>query len=185
MERYQLHTDDALLNLLKEDDERAFNEIYNRYWRILFTIATSRLKNTHAVEDIIHDVFASLWKNRRSIHVRSLQHYLASSTRYLIFKVIRKNINLQHYIESGSDMNNEFELENTLHNKHLLEFVTREIDTLPERCKMIFKYSREQGMTNKEIALEMNITSKTVENQINKALNHLRFSMKRILFFFL
>lgn len=184
MEMYQLHTDDMLLNLLKEDDESAFNEIYNRYWRILFTIATSRLKNNHAAEDIIHDVFASLWKNRHSVHVRSLQHYLSSSTRYLIFKVIRKSVNEQIYIQAGSLTNNAFELENALHNKKLLEFVANEIETLPERCKMIFKYSREHGMTNKEIALEMNITSKTVENQINKALNHLRFSMKRILFFF-
>ena len=88
-------------------------------------------------------------------------------------------------MSADEEMNNGFELENALHNKCLLEFVSREVDVLPERCKMIFKYSREKGMTNKEIAMEMNITSKTVENQINKALHHLRFSMKKKFFFFL
>ena len=172
-----------LLILLKEDDERAFNEIYDRYWRILFTLAFSRLRNTYPAEDILHDIFASLWKNRKSADIRSLDHYLASSTRYMVFKVIRKNAQTHQYVQSNKSLIPQFEMENTLHNKFLLEFIAREVDGLPERCKMIFKYSREKGMTNREIALEMNITPKTVENQINKALHHLRFSMKKLLQF--
>ncbi|PVD52856.1 RNA polymerase subunit sigma-70 [Terrimonas sp.] len=179
MQNYQLYTDDALLTLLKIDDGQAFNEVYNRYWKMLFSLASSRLRNTHTAEDIIHDVFASLWKNRKNADIRSLQHYLASSTRYLVFKVIRKNAHAHQYAPSDPDI--IFEPENSLHNKYLLEFIAREVDTLPEKCRMVFKYSREKGLTNKEIALEMNITSKTVENQINKALHHLRFSMKKIL----
>lgn len=185
MENYQLFTDDELLILLRKDDACAFNEIYHRYWRILFAIASSRLQNTHCAEDTLHDVFASLWKNRHKAQIRTLQHYLASCTRYIVFKRIRKSINERNYMNAGEEMNSGFELENALHNKCLLEFVSKEVDVLPERCKMIFKYSREKGMTNKEIAMEMNITSKTVENQINKALHHLRFSMKKMLFFFL
>lgn len=178
MKGYSLNSDDALLCLLAQDDELAFNEIYRRYWRILFGIASGKLKSSFLAEDIIHDVFASLWKNRKSIYIQSLQHYLASSTRYLVFKAIRKSTLQQHSVLSASV---EFKLEDSLHNKCLLEFVTREIDTLPLRCRTIFKYSRERGMSNKEIAMEMQISSKTVENQINKALHHLRFSMKKML----
>lgn len=185
MKTYQSYSDDVLLSHLSKDDELAFNEIYQRYWRTLFGIASSRLRNTHIAEDIIHDVFASLWKNRNHIQIQSLQHYLSSATRYLVFKFIRKNTYQQHYLQSASNLADEFKLENALHNKRLLEYVNREVDTLPERCRTIFKYSREIGMTNKEIALEMNITSKTVENQINKALHHLRFSMKKMLQFLL
>lgn len=181
MKDYQLYTNDMLLMLLKGDDERAFGEIYNRYWRILFAIAFSRLRNTCTAEDILHDIFASLWKNRKSADIYSLDHYLASSTRYMVFKVIRKSAQAHQYAESSQGLIAEFELENTLHNKCLLEFIAKEVDALPERCKMIFKYSRDKGMTNREIALEMNITPKTVENQINKALHHLRFSMKKLL----
>lgn len=180
MNGYQSYSDDVLLSLLLEEDVQAFNEIYHRYWRILFAIAASRLRNPYLAEDIIHDVFAGLWKNRKTIHIHSLEHYLAASTRYLVFKVIRKNNLEQRYIESRDEIITEFKIENVLHNKRLLEFVTREVDNLPERCRMIFKYSREQGLSNKEIAMEMKITSKTVENQINKALHHLRFSMKKM-----
>ena len=183
MRIYHSYTDDALLTLLKIDDEKAFNEVYNRYWKILFSIASSRLRNTHAAEDIIHDVFAGLWKNRKCADIHSLQHYLASATRYLVFKVIQKNAHAHQYITSVPNIITTFEPEHSLHNKYLLEYISREVDTLPEKCRIIFKYSREKGMTNKEIALEMNITSKTVENQINKALHRLRFSMKKILMF--
>lgn len=179
MQHYHLYTDDDLLALLKTGDGQAFNEVYNRYWKILFSITSSRLRNIHTAEDIIHDVFVGLWKNRKNSDIRSLQHYLASSTRYLIFKVIRKNAYVHQYAAPGEDIT--FEPENSLHNKYLLEYISREVDSLPEKCRMIFKYSREKGMTNKEIALEMNITSKTVENQINKALHRLRFSMKKML----
>jgi RNA polymerase sigma-70 factor (ECF subfamily) len=180
MKGYPLNSDDALLCLLAQDDELAFNEIYRRYWRILFGIASGKLKSSFLAEDIIHDVFASLWKNRKSVYIQSLQHYLASSTRYLVFKAIRKST-LQQSQQSLQRPSSEFTLEDSLHNKCLLEFVTREIDTLPLRCRTIFKYSREKGMSNKEIAMEMQISSKTVENQINKALHHLRFSMKKML----
>ncbi|MBX3241461.1 MAG: sigma-70 family RNA polymerase sigma factor [Chitinophagaceae bacterium] len=180
MRDYQLYTDDELLCLFKEDNEYAFNEVYRRYWKLLFVIASSHLKSSYAAEDIVHDVLASLWKNRRSLQVRSLQHYLASSTRYLVFRAIRKNLSERQYIESNADTATPFDLENTFHNKRLLEFVAREVDTLPERCREIFKY-REKGLTNREIAMEMNITLKTVENQLNKALHRLRFSLKRLL----
>ena len=181
MKGYPLNSDDALLCLLAQDDELAFNEIYRRYWRILFGIASVKLKSSFLAEDIIHDVFASLWKNRKSIYIQSLQHYLASYTRYMVFKAIRKSTLQQHSQQSLHSVYVEFKLEDSLHNKCLLEFVTREIDTLPLRCRTIFKYSRERGMSNKEIAMEMQISSKTVENQINKALHHLRFSMKKML----
>jgi len=181
MNGYQLYSDDALLYLLTEDDERAFSEVYRRYWRTLFGIATSRLRNIQVAEDIIHDVFASLWKNRHKIKIESLHYYLSAATRYMIFKTIRKSAIEHQYLASRNEPVSEFKLENSLHNKYLLEFVNREIDMLPDRCRTIFKYSREEGMTNKQIAVEMKISPKTVENQINKALHQLRFSVKGVL----
>ncbi len=171
-----------MLDLLAEDDELAFTEIYHRYWKALFAIASSRLQNALLAEDILHDVFASLWNNRYKIKINSLQNYLSSATRYLVFAAIRKNVHDRRYRAAQTDnTQTEFNIENALHNKRLLEFVNREMELLPEKCRLVFKYSREKGMTNKEIAAEMKITLKTVENQMNKALHHLRFSMKKIL----
>jgi RNA polymerase sigma-70 factor (ECF subfamily) len=181
LKKYQLYNDTALLGFLSENDERAFTEIYNRYWKILYAIAYSRVGNIQVTEDIVHDVLASLWINRAKLNINSLPNYLASATKYMIFASIRKNTHEQHYLDSLQETAMGFDIENSVHNKCLLEFVHKEVETLPEKCRLIFKYSREKGMTNKQIAEELKITSKTVENQINKALHHLRISMKKIL----
>lgn len=170
-----------MLGFLSANDEQAFTEIYNRYWKILYSIAYSRLGNSQFTEDIVHDVFASLWRNRAKLEINSLPNYLASAIKYMIFATIRKSAHEQHYRDSLNDAGIGFDIENAVHNKCLLEFVHKEVETLPEKCRLIFKYSREKGMTNKQIAEELKITSKTVENQINKALHHLRVSMKKIL----
>lgn len=181
MRTYHLYSDNELLCLLPEDDARAFSEIYNRYWKMIYAIAYKRLKDAGLAQDILHDVFASLWKNRHKTEINSLQNYLATSSKYLVFAAIRRNIKEHYYQEEQTALPYEPSAENDLLYKQLAEIASREIESLPERCRLVFKYSREQGMSNREIALEMKISQKTVENQINKALHQLRFSMRKIL----
>lgn len=167
-----------MLHLLPADDEKAFTEIYNRYWKVVFAIALSRLRDAPLAEDILHDVFASLWANRNKTEIDSLQNYLASATKYLVFASIRKKAHQERY--SAAQLKAELNIEDDYLYKQLYEFASKEIESLPERCRLIFRY-REKGMTNSEIALQMKISIKTVENQINKAFHHLRFAMKKML----
>jgi RNA polymerase sigma-70 factor (family 1) len=178
---YHLYDDSELLRLLAEGDEKAFSEIYNRYWKKIYAIGYSRLKNVQLAEDILHDVFASLWKNREKAEINSLQNYLATASKYLVFAAIRKSIREQQYQAAQPEFSEELSSENELLYKQLAAFAAKEIESLPERCRLIFKYSREKGMSTREIALEMKISQKTVENQMNKALHRLRFSMRKIL----
>lgn len=159
-------------------DEKAFTEIYNRYWKMVLAIGISRLKDVHLAEDILHDVFASLWANRTKTEILSLENYLASATKYLVFASIRKKTHEQRYY--ASQLKPELNVENDYMYKQLYEFAAKEIESLPERCRLIFKY-RERGMSNKEIAMQMKISIKTVENQINKVFHRLRFVVRKIL----
>lgn len=177
------YSDNDLLHLISADDEKAFTEIYNRYWKIVFAIAYSRLKDAHLAEDILNDVFASLWSNRIKSEINSLSNYLASATKYLVFASIRKKMHEERYY-SFSQLKPELNIEDDYQYKQLYEFASKEIEALPERCRLIFRY-REKGMSNSEIAMQMKISIKTVENQINKAFHHLRFAMKKILQVFL
>lgn len=163
---------------MPEDDEKAFTEIYNRYWRSVFAIAYSRLKDACQAEDILHDVFASLWANRKKSAIESLSNYLASATKYLVFASIRKRAHEERYY--ASQLVPDLNIEDDYTYKQLYEFASKEIESLPERCRLVFRY-REKGMTNSEIAMQMKISIKTVENQVNKAFHHLRFAMKKIL----
>jgi RNA polymerase sigma-70 factor (family 1) len=178
LKNYEIYSDNDLLHLLTADDEKAFTEIYNRYWKVVFAIAYSRLKDASLAEDMLHDVFASLWANRNKSAIDSLPNYLASATKYLVFACIRKKTHEQRYY--ASQLKPDLNIEDDYTYKQLYEFASKEIESLPERCRLVFRY-REKGMTNSEIAAQMKISIKTVENQINKALHHLRFAMKKML----
>lgn len=185
MKKYQKYQDNELLPLIATGDEHAFAEVYYRYWKLLFAIAFTRLKHTQLAEDVVHDVFASLWKNRNNSEIVSLENYLASATKYMVFAVVKKHAHEFKYRETQTRSTTGFNTEDALHHKLLIDFVKREVAFLPEKCRLIFTYSRDRGMTTKEIAEELKITTKTVENQINKALHHLRFSMRKMLQVFL
>ncbi len=178
---YRHYQNDELLQLLAKDDEHAFSEIYERYWKTLYGVAYSRLRDTYLTEDVVHEVLTSLWRNRTET-IHSLESYLASATKYQVFSVFRKNERFNRYRRSASSpLSSTADPEIYLHHKQLLELIADEVEALPERCRLIFKNSRERGMTAREIAMEMKISPKTVENQLHKALHHLRFSMRKIM----
>ena len=184
MKEYQLYDNRILLELLSKGDESAFAEIYNRFWRKLFAISYNRLKSTEEAEDIVHDVFTSLWANRKKNNIESLDNYLATAAKYLVLAKIKKKERESIY-NAISQQPPVFEMtiEASLHYKRILEIVKSEVEKLPEKCRLIFTYSRNDGMSNKEIANELCISPKTVENQLNKAIKQLRLVVKSLFWF--
>lgn len=177
---YQSYNNNELLNLLSESDERAFGEIYNRFWQKLFAIAYNRLNEIQTAEDIVHDVLVSLWSNREKVSIESLENYLATAAKYMVLAKIKKKERQRIYNNNVSHQAPVFDLpmETSLHYKYILEIVKNEVEKLPEKCKLIFKYSRNAGMPVKQIAKELNISPKTVENQLNKALKQLKLVVR-------
>lgn len=187
---YTKYSDQQLSALLKEGDERAYTEIYNRYWQTIYTIAYNRLRNMEAAQDLVHDTFVSLWTSREKADIENLKAYLAVATKYRVIEYLRReklqNSYEQHMI-TPTVLNAG--LEESIHYKEILGLLEKEIETLPEKCKLIFKTSRNQNKSAKTIAQELNLSQSTVENQINKALTRLRVVLKNInvfsLFFFM
>ena len=127
----------------------------------------------------MHDVFASLWPNRKKIKIESLDNYLATAAKYLVLAKIKKKEQERNYNNSSRQTPViEFPIETSLHYKRFLEIVKNEVEKLPEKCRLIFKYSRNEGMPVKQIAHELGISPKTVENQLNKALKQLKLDTK-------
>lgn len=184
MNKYVSYNNAILLELLSKSDESAFTEIYNRFWQKLFTIAYNRLKESQEAEDIVHDVFSSLWVNRGKIKIESLENYLATATKYMVLAKIKQQERKRMYDHSFHKTQVvELTVESSLHYKRILEIVKTEVDKLPEKCRLIFNCSRNEGMSIKQIADELNISSRTVENHLNKALKHLRVAIKTIVCF--
>lgn len=174
--------DEELLILLKEDHESALAGIYKRYWNKLYVSAHAVLKDGQACEDIIQEIFLKLWLNRGVIHIQtSLSSYLYASVRYAVYRQIktgrvREDIfdHIFERIQSGSDYDN-------IEYKELSMQITTLVDRLPEKCRAIYKLSREQHLSHKQIASQLNISTKTVENHLTKALSFLRISLSQLL----
>ena len=182
MKKYLSYNNHILLNLLAESDEAAFTEIYNRYWKKLYAIAYNRLKETGLAEDIVHDVFAGLWANRQKLNIDSLENYLATACKYMVLGKIKKKARERTYIHSTYQTPvAETFIENAVHYKRILEIVKTEIERLPEKCRLIFYYSRNDGKPVKQIAEELSLSQKTVENQLNKALKIIKTAARPLI----
>jgi RNA polymerase sigma-70 factor (family 1) len=184
MHQYGILNDKELTELLKLNDRHAFTEIYNRYWKKLFTIAANKIKDLDEAEEIVQDIFASLWARRNNLCiVNALSAYLAVSVKYRVIKTLDKRFQAQSYADhkkeviSLLDNSTEEWLEFEELRVKLLEFVSE----LPAKCQLVFKLSRESGFSQKKIAAELGISEKTVEAHLGKALKTLRIRMRQFL----
>ena len=136
-----------MLALLSQGDEAAFSTLYDRFWQQLFTIAYNRTKDMPSAEDIVHDVFAGLWVNRASVDIDTLENYLAVAVKYAVFTRLKKQAREKAFLQSPSASPvTGLSVEDAVHARQLLDLVRSEVEELPEKCRLIFKYSREDGM---------------------------------------
>ena len=184
MHNYDILDDRELTGLLKLNDRDAFEEIYNRYWKKLFTIAANKIKDLDDAEEIVQDIFVALWNRRENLCIsNALNSYLAVSVKYRVIKTLDKRSHAQKYsnyakeviglIDNSTEEWLEFE---ELRSK-LSEFVAE----LPQKCQLVFKLSRESGFSQKRIAEELGIAEKTVEAHLTKALKTLRARLSQFL----
>jgi len=174
-----------LLHLISKNDEAAFSELYDRFWKKMFAVAYNRLKEVQDAEDIVHDVFVRLWANRQKLEIGELENYLATAVKYGVLSKIKKRAREKKYLKTETSLSVvESSSETKVHYRQILELVRTEVEKLPERCRLIFKYSRDEGMPVKQIAAKLSISPKTVENQINKALRQLKTATRSIMNFF-
>lgn len=174
MNAYHSKKDEELIYLLQTEDKHAFTEIYNRYWDKLYYIAHKLLKSTDAAEEIIQEVFLVIWKKRTNLHIQNLNQYLAAMTRYAVFRHLAKEKKFNKQEDSESILNSEIAEEIDLDNKILLEIITKLSNKLPEKCRLVFQYNKIQDQSLQEVAEQLNISQKTAEAHLTKALRVIR-----------
>ena len=174
------YTDLQLLELLKKGDEAAFVEIYERYWNKLYVRAGLLLGNNDEAEEVVHDIFIQLWHKKGDIHIRfTFNTYISAMLRYHCFSLLAKRRKNGTNLNSGSSIIEiaDNSTEEYLDFESLRDQIENAVSALPEKCQHIFRLSREEGLTDKEIAAELNLSIHTVRTQMKRALQKLRTSL--------
>ncbi|WP_160143770.1 RNA polymerase sigma-70 factor [Chryseolinea soli] len=184
MNCYSTYDDLKLVQLLREhDDKHAFAELFNRYWKKLLVQAKIRLGSEVEAEEIVQDVFMNLWRRRNTLILRHSFHtYIASCVKYEILAKLAQFAKDRMFVDS--DDATSLEVNTTaewIDYNGALSAIEDTIKSLPEKCQLVFRMSREEGYSQKEIADKLDISPKTVEAHITKALRAIRYSIQTAL----
>ncbi|GLU54235.1 RNA polymerase sigma factor [Dyadobacter frigoris] len=169
-------TDEQLVIELSEGNKFAFGEIYDRYWYKLFCIAYHQIGTKEEAEELVHDLFESLWNRREQSNIRHLSSYLVISMKNLITNFIKSQITWRKYKEYIilQKMQENALTENTAEFTDLSQALDNALKKLPEKTSKIFQLSRFENQSVKEIAKELNLSEKAVEYHITKSLKVLK-----------
>ena len=177
MEVIKDNNDENLFQRVQQGSEQAFEQLFKRYYANLVNYANLMLKEKAASEEVVQDVFFKIWENRHTIHVKSsfksycfraVHNHCLNVVKHVAIREEYKQFNEQerNYNEQkGNEESNVFELE---------QKIIEAIEAMPEVRKKVFKMSRIDGLKYREIANSLNISVKTVEIHMSKALASLR-----------
>lgn len=156
-------------------DKHEFVEMFRAYYNPLCNYANSILNNRSWSEDVVQDVFAGIWDKKNELKIESYKQYLFQSTRNKALEYLRKKSRQKDYVEDiKKDIINDYNITEEADKFMLKEKLFRSIRQLPPKCQKVFVMSKVNGLTYREIAQELDISVKTVENQIGRALRILR-----------
>lgn len=170
--------DEELIVLIKDGDKAAFKILFERHYKSLLATALNLLKDMGSAKDVTQDVFLKLWNKRETLNIPS------PPIAYLKRAVINQSLNKikakkrfvqeKEIVEKSSQETSASEL---LEAQDVATALNKTLATLPERCRVIFVMRRLEGMRVKAIAEALDISPKTVENQLTKALKILKAAM--------
>lgn len=161
-------------------NENSFKQIYELYWEKVFAVCYNNIRETEPAKGMVQDIFKSLWERKDELEITtSVERYLLRAAKFKVFEYLRNTRSRQEHNEKA--LENYCNAENCTENEVMFNSLKNQVetlvDTLPCQCRKVFKMSREQGLTNKEIASDLFISERAVEYHITRALTTLRTSL--------
>lgn len=169
------YLDEWCMRVAQHDDQAAFQQIFNQFYRKLFLFVKAFLKNKEFSEEVVADVFIKLWQNRKSLPgIKNLNYYLFVTAKHAAFDYLENNkknqtVDLDEVeVDFGEIRANPEEL---YISAEMLRQIHLAIATLPPRCRLIFRLVKEDGFKYREVADMLNLSVKTIETQMSIALS--------------
>ncbi len=180
LEEFQSYTDTQLVKLLKEHSSFAFQLLLDRYSPRIYRFAMCYLKNRQEAEEIVQEVFLKIWKIREQLSPeKPFDSFLFTIAKNGILNTIRKAKAQQAYLNYAAlyPEKNIF-IDQELDFRELEKICQQAADRLAPKRKAIYRLSREEHLSNAEIAARLDISVKTVENQMTSALSEIRRALR-------
>ncbi|TKG97010.1 RNA polymerase sigma-70 factor [Puteibacter caeruleilacunae] len=181
------------LAALKNGDTKSFDKLFSEYGKRLYHFSYGYLKSTEKAEDVVQEVFLRIWRNRHQLNPNlSFKAYVFKIAYHHILELFEQNNRQQVYqhqlLEESFVFNDD--TNERLNYQMLLEKVENLILKLPERQRQVLLKRRKEGISIKEIASQLDIAPKTVENHLTEALKNIKKGLKEeeiseLLFFFI
>ncbi len=167
-------TDEKLIAAIGNDDYTSYNKLFVRYYSRLCCYVYRLLGEKEDAEDVVQDLFFTLWKNRKKIAIgENVSGYLYKMARNLALNHIRTQTNYKTVLENREEQLSYYE-ENPLETEEFRMALYDCINLLPGRCKEVLLLHRVKGLKQKEIADQLSISVKTIKNQIWASLQRLK-----------
>ncbi|SHE74637.1 RNA polymerase sigma-70 factor, ECF subfamily [Fodinibius roseus] len=174
--------DKVLLQKLKRGDETSFRTIYLKYHKRLFRLAFKYLRSKSLAEDAVHEVFVSLWNDRKKLRVSgSLRGFLFTAIKNHVLNVIDKDKRRlkKHINHSYEKKASRLEAANVIELSEYRGLYQSAVEHLPEKRRQVFELRTEEGLTNREVAAYMEISVHTVKSQYYKASTFIKEYVRR------
>lgn len=170
-------SDTQILIAIGQGDEGVFEQVFRKHYNGLCTYGRSILRDADEAEEIVQTVFVSIWEKRNEIEItQSLKSYLYRAVHnHCLNRIKHQKVREEHQQYAAYYHETAYEsVSQTVYKNELEKHLSMAIEKLPEQCRIIFKLSRFDELRYQEIADQLGLSVKTVENQIGKALKILR-----------
>lgn len=184
MKPSSLHNDDNLMERLREGDEKAFIEIYEKFWYRIFLIAYQRLREKEVARELVQNLFLKIWEKRASLQIRNIESYLFVSIRHTIIDHINTRLVVSHYHEYCSVFSalEEETTERMVAFDEVSDALEEGLNQLPEKSQQVFRLSRLNNWPIDKIARHLALSEKTVQYHLTRSLKFLRTYLKEFTF---
>ena len=172
-----------VLHNLANDDKKALEELFNYYYPRLYQFSKSFLKLEDGIDDVLQEVFVKIWKNRTQIwSAENFNAFIFTVTRNLLLNELRSRLNKQKVKDEIFKISvpGEFHSFTKIEYQELKETVDYIVNNLPEKQQRVFLLSRGEGLSHKEIAEKLNISTKTVEYHICQSLSAIKSRLEQL-----
>ncbi|HTN08317.1 RNA polymerase sigma factor [Agriterribacter sp.] len=174
-------SDEQLFLLIKQDSRSAFDELYNRHWYTLFNIAYKRLRSKENCSDIVQDIFTDLWNKRTLKHIENVAAYLSTAVRYKVYTLLSEGKAGINFVQPFENLVSSTTADSSFNEKEIKHLLFLWMQTLPEKRREIFRLKYYEGASTRQISEHLNISQKTVQNQLLLAFQDLRLHIAHYL----